>query len=304
MSRVAFLGTPGAAVPTLRALAERHEIPIVITQPDRARGRGRDLSPPPVKAEAIRLGIDVAQPESTEGIEQTLQSAGDLDLGVVVAYGRILKPGALGVPARGMLNVHFSLLPRWRGAAPVARALMAGDPMSGVTIIRLDEGLDTGPVLTAQGIDIEPGETAGELTSRLAEVGARLLVSAIPGYMTEDLEPMSQSDEGMTYAAKIEPGERAIEVAGKREAEVNRVHGLSPEPGAVLVIDGEPHQVLRARLHQATPETGTWMAAEGAPVVGLADGGFELVELLPPGKRPMSGEAWLRGRRRQSGTVA
>jgi len=304
MNRIAFLGTPGAAVPTLRALAERHEIAVVITQPDRARGRGRDLSAPPVKAEATRLGIDVAQPESSEGIEHALQSAGELDLGVVVAYGRILKPGALGAPARGMLNVHFSLLPRWRGAAPVARALMEGDPMSGVTIIRLDEGLDTGPVLTAQGVDIEPGETAGELTSRLAGVGARLLVSVIPAYMSGDLEPVPQSDEGMTYAAKIEPGERAIEVGGKREAEVNRVRALSPEPGAVLVIDGEPYQVLRARLHQVTPETGTWLAAGGAPVVGLADGGLELVELLPPGKRPMSGEAWLRGRRRQAGTVA
>ena len=304
MNRIAFLGTPGAAVPTLRALAERHEVAIVITQPDRARGRGRDLSPSPVKEEATRLGIDVAQPESSASLEQALQSVRDLDLGVVVAYGRILKPEALRVPARGMLNVHFSLLPRWRGAAPVARALMEGDPMSGVTIIRLDEGLDTGPVLTAQGIDVEPGETAGELTSRLAEVGARLLASVLPAYMSGNLEPVPQSDEGMTYAAKIEPGERAIEVDGKGEAEVNRVRALSPEPGAVLVIDGEPHQVLRARLHQVTPETGTWLAAGGSPVVGVSDGGLELVELLPPGKRPMSGEAWLRGIRRQGGTVA
>ncbi|MGH8950034.1 MAG: methionyl-tRNA formyltransferase [Acidimicrobiia bacterium] len=304
MTRIAFLGTPGAAVPTLRALAQGHEIAIVITQPDRARGRGRHLSPPPVKAEAKELGIDVAQPESSEEIEHALRSAGDLDLGVVVAYGRILKPGVLGMPTRGMLNVHFSLLPRWRGAAPVARALMDGDPMSGVTIIRLDEGLDTGPVLTAQGIDVEPGETAGELTKRLAEVGARLLANVLPAYMSGDLEPVPQSDEGMTYAAKIEPGERAIEVDGEREAEANRVRALSPEPGAVLVIDGEPHQVLRARLHRFAPEPGTWQAAEGAPVAGLADGGLELVELLPPGKRPMSGEAWLRGRRRLAGTVA
>ncbi|MGH8871027.1 MAG: methionyl-tRNA formyltransferase [Acidimicrobiia bacterium] len=304
MSRIAFLGTPGVAVPTLRALAQRHDIAIVITQPDRGRGRGRALSPPPVKVEAARLGIDLAQPTSAAGIRPALKSAGGLDLAVVVAYGRILEPAALEVPAQGMLNVHFSLLPRWRGAAPVARALMEGDPMTGVTIIRLDDGLDTGPVLTAQAVDIGSEETAGELSARLAALGARLLADVIPPYLSGELEPVPQSDEGMTYAAKIEPGERSIRVDGARGDEVNRVRALSPEPGAVLVIDGDPHQVLRARLHETSPEPGRWVAAGGAPVVGLGDGGVEIVELLPPGRRPMSGEAWLRGLRRDTGNVA
>ena len=304
MTRVAFLGTPGAALPSLRALSEHHDIPLVITRPDRASGRGRALSAPSVKVEAERLGIEVAQPKSSSEIVEALGSVDGLDLAIVVAFGRIITPEALAVPARGMLNVHFSLLPRWRGAAPVARALMAGDPMSGVTIIRLDEGLDTGPVLTAQAVDIGDEEVAGELTQRLAGLGARLVLDVIPEYLTGKLEPVPQSEEGMIYAAKIEPEERPIRVAGARKAEIDRVRALSPEPGAVLSIDDVPHQVLRARPHPAEPARGTWLAVGGVPVVGLADGGVELVELLPPGKRPMGGGAWVRGRRQDGGMVA
>jgi methionyl-tRNA formyltransferase len=208
-------------------------------------------------------------------LKEALESAEELDVGVVVAYGRILKQEALAIPGAGMLNVHFSLLPRWRGAAPVNRALMVGDPMTGVTIFRLDEGLDTGPILTAQAVDIEDEETAGELTSRLAVLGARLITGAIPPYLE-----------------------------GSRVEEVNRVRALSPEPGATLVVDGETHQVLQARAHESSPEMGRWLEVEGVPVVGLSDGGMELVTLLPAGKRTMSGESWLRGRRRSSGTIA
>jgi methionyl-tRNA formyltransferase len=222
---------------------------------------------------------------------------------VVVAFGRILAPDSLAVPARGMLNVHFSLLPRWRGAAPVARALMAGDPMTGVTIIRLDEGLDTGPVLTAQAVDIDGDEVAGELTARLSRLGARLLSDVLPSYTSGDLEPVAQSDVGLTYADKIDPGERSIRLDGPKLGEINRVRALSPEPGATLLIDGAPHQVLRARSHPATPEPGTWIAVDGVPVAGLGDGGMELIEILPPGKRPMPGQEWLRGLRRESGRV-
>jgi methionyl-tRNA formyltransferase len=304
VSRVAFLGTPEAALPTLRSLAAGHDIAVVITQPDRAKGRGRAISPPPVKIEGDRLGLPVVQPSSAGELRESLESAGNLDVAVVVAYGRILKPDALAVPGAGMLNLHFSLLPRWRGAAPVSRALMAGDPMTGVTIFRLDEGLDTGPVLTAQAVDIDDEETAGDLTSRLARLGARLMTGAIPPYLDGGLEPVPQSDEGLTYASKIQPQERVINVDGNRVEEVNRVRGLSPEPGASLIIDGETHQVLQARLHEAVPEPGRWLDFDGVPVAGLDDGGVQLVTLLPPGKRPMSGESWLRGRRRDRGSIA
>lgn len=301
MTRIAFLGTPGAAVPTLRALADLHDVALVVTQPDRPRGRSGTPAPPPVKQAALELGLHLSQPTDGEEIRLALQSADGLDLAVVVAYGRLLKPESLAIPAHGMLNVHFSLLPRWRGAAPVARALLAGDPMTGVTIIRLDEGLDTGPVLTAQAIDIATEETAGELTARLAMTGARLLAGVIPSYLKSDIVPVAQTDDGMTYAAKIEPVERPLEVGGPRIDAFNQVRALSPEPGATLGIDGDTHQVLRARPHAASPPTGTWANVDGLPIAGFGDGGLELVEVQSPGGRPMSGSAWLRGRRRDSG---
>jgi methionyl-tRNA formyltransferase len=304
MTRVAFLGTPGAAVPTLRALAEHHEVALVITRPDRPRGRSGSPLPPPVKEVAMELGLRVSQPEGRAGIAAELASIEGLDVGVVVAYGQILDRGALGVPRHGMLNLHFSLLPRWRGAAPVARALLAGDPMTGVTIIRLDEGLDTGPVLTAQAVDIGPEETAGELTERLAVVGAGLLLEVMPGFVDGETIPVTQSESGMTYAGKLEPGERPLEVSGAALDAVRRIRALSPEPGATLVIDLVPHQVLRARLHPSPVPPGTWAEFDGRPAVGFADGAVELVEVQPPGKRLMTGAAWLAGRRQRSGLVA
>jgi methionyl-tRNA formyltransferase len=304
VSRIAFLGSPEAAVPTLTTIADAHEVVAVVTRPDKPRGRGRDPKATPVRAEAERLGLQVATPRSAEELIAALTSSGPLDLAVVVAYGRILRPDVLELPHRGMLNLHFSLLPRWRGAAPVMRALMAGDSMTGVTIFRIDEGLDTGPVLTAQAIDIEPDETAGALTSRLAHLGARLMASVVPRYLAGEIEPVSQSDEGMTHAPKIEPGERVIRVSGERRDELNRVRALSPEPGATLVIDGEIHQIIQARVSDHGPAPGTWVDVSGMPVVGLADGGIELVAILPPGKKKMDGAAWLRGIRRRSGIVA
>ena len=304
MSRIAFLGSPEAALPTLTALAGAHDVALVITRPDKPRGRGRSPKPTPVNEEARRLGLRVATPETTGDLEAALNSAAPLDLGVVVAYGRILRPGALRIPERGMLNLHFSLLPRWRGAAPVSRALMAGDPMTGVTIFRIDEGLDTGSVLTAQALDIEPEETAGSLTTRLATTGAGLMIRVVPAYLAGEIEPVPQSDEGLTHAAKIEPGERAIRVDGLQRDEVNRVRALSPTPGATLDIDEETHQILRARVSPHQPKPGTWIDVSGVPVAGLADGGIELMTILPPGKKVMEGAAWLRGLRRRSGRVA
>ncbi|HSM44083.1 MAG TPA: methionyl-tRNA formyltransferase, partial [Acidimicrobiia bacterium] len=181
MARVVFLGTPGAAVPTLETLIAEHEVGLVVTQPDRPQGRSSKPVPPPVKVSASAHDIGVAQPQTREELARVIGHHAPFDVGIVVAYGRILRPEVLELPGNGMLNVHFSLLPRWRGAAPVARALMAGDEMTGVTIIKLDEGLDTGPVLTAQAIDISKSDNAGELTDRLARLGARLVANVLPG---------------------------------------------------------------------------------------------------------------------------
>ena len=251
----------------------------------------------------MELGIDVAQPERRSDIGPAIAGAGAFDLGVVVAYGMILGPDVLDLPAKGLLNVHFSLLPRWRGAAPVARALMAGDTMTGVTILKLDEGLDTGPVLTAQAVDIGRQEKAGELTERLARLGARLITSVIPGYIEGSVDPVPQSDDGANYAEKITAEDRPLDLDVSPEEFVDKVRGLAPDPGATLVIDGETHKVLAARASDWSPARRSWEIHEDAPVVAVGEGGVELVELHPPGKRPQTGEDWARGRRGSRGRV-
>lgn len=303
MTRLVFFGTPEEAVPALELLAERWEIGLVVTQPDRPRGRSGRPQPPPIKEEAERLGLPLAQPASSGAIASEVSDRGPFDLGVVVAYGKILSEEVLGLAEHGILNVHFSLLPRWRGAAPVARALMAGDAMTGVTIIRLDRGLDTGPVLTAQLVDIHPSEDCGTLTARLAHLGARLLASVIPGYLAGEVVPVPQSDDGVTYAARITAEDRDLGGVDDPSEFLARVRGLAPDPGAVLTIDGEPHKVLAARVDGDAPPAGTWVMRHGLPVIAVGGVGVELVTLQPPGKRPMGADAWLRGRRRTGGSV-
>ncbi|MEX2251546.1 MAG: methionyl-tRNA formyltransferase [Acidimicrobiia bacterium] len=302
MTRIVFLGTPGAAIPTLDMLVRDFEIGLVVTRPDRPRGRSARLEPSPVKKRADELGLALCRPSSSRELDALLTEAGPFDLGVVVAFGMILKPEALAVPAQGMLNVHFSLLPRWRGAAPVARALMAGDPMSGVTIIRLDEGLDTGPVVTAQAVDIQNEETAGELTGRLAALGAGLLRNVLPGYVRGDLSAVPQVDDGATYASKLTAADRPLRPTMSRLDTINRIRALSPASAATIDLDGETHKVFRARSHPHHLEPGTLEVVEGLPVVGVFDGGVELVEIQPPGKRVMPGADWVRGRHGRSGS--
>lgn len=302
MARIVFLGTPGSAVPALEMLTATQEVTLVITQPDRPKGRSKTPQPSPVKQAAERLEIEVKQPTSNADLLEVLKGVAP-QLGVVVAYGRIIRPEALRVPESGFLNVHFSLLPRWRGAAPVARALMAGDTMTGVTIMKLDEGLDTGPVLTAQAIDIAGGEDAGELTSRLARMGARLLSDSIEPYLSHDLVATPQSNEGATYAEKIESSDRPIRASDDVTTVLNRVRALAPEPAATLAIDGETHKVLEVTPADVAPPQGRWQLVDGVPVVGHSDGGVELVSIQPPGKSPMSGADWARGRRETAGTI-
>jgi len=303
MARVVFLGTPEAAVPALDSLTQRHEIPLVITQPDRARGRSKRPVPSPVKRFASAKGLTVAQPEDRSELARQFEDHGPFDVGVVVAYGRILRPEILEAPDRGLLNLHFSLLPRWRGAAPVARALMAGDPMTGVTIMRLDEGLDTGPILTAQAIDIPPDVDAGQLTESLANVGARLLIETIPSYLDGSVEPVPQSDDGVSYADKLEKHDRPIDTAAEPESVVAQVRGLAPSPSATLDIDGEIHKVLAARVADTPVQPGEWVVVDGRPLVGLASGTIELLRLQSPGRTAQAGSEWANGRHRAGGLV-
>jgi methionyl-tRNA formyltransferase len=246
---------------------------------------------------AADLGLDIVQPESRGELLTALRETGSVDLGVVVAFGQILRAEVLEIPAMGFLNVHFSLLPRWRGAAPVARAIEAGDTMTGVTIIKLGEGLDTGAVLTAQAVDIGPGEHTGDVTERLSKLGARLLMGAIPPYVAGTLLPVPQVDEGATYAAKITREDRPLDTGVTSEEFVNKVRALAPTPGATLELDGERHKVLEAVASDSAVGAGTWVAIDGQPVVGVGDGGVALLRIQPPGKREMDGASWLRGRR-------
>lgn len=295
MIRTAFLGTPDSAVPTLAALSAETGVQIVITQPDRPKGRSGTPVPSPVKTAAEGIGLVVAQPRDRSELIAALESAGGIDVAVVVAYGRILPAEALSVPRAGTINAHFSLLPRWRGAAPVSRALMSGDTMTGVTIIELDEGLDSGPVLTAQAVDIAPEDDLGTLTERLAHLAARLVVTVLPDYVEGRMIPVTQSEDGLTYASKLTPADRRIGPGMSATELVDRVRALSPRPGAILAIDGVDHKVLKARADMADVPAGRWSGERGAPVMGVADGAVELLLVQAPGRKVMAGEDWMRG---------
>lgn len=303
MTRIVFFGTPDAAVPTLAGLIEKFDVGLVITRPDRPKGRSGTPSPPPVGTFAAEASLKVAQPSTSAELVSDVEAAGAFDVGVVVAYGRILDPAVLAQPAAGLLNVHFSLLPRWRGAAPVERALMAGDPMSGVTIIRIDEGLDTGHVLTAQAVDILPEENGGALTARLAVLGGKLVVPAVSGYLGGAITPVAQTEDGATYANKISSGERSLATSHSATDFINRVRALAPTPAASLDIDGKQHKILEVRRHDHVPGPGTWVVVDSVPVLAVDGEGIEMVLMQPAGKRAQSGADWVRGRRQSGGTT-
>lgn len=295
MIKTAFLGTPDAAVPTLEALSSETAVKVVITQPDRPKGRSGTPAPSPVKTAAEGRGLAVAQPRDRSELVDALESAGGIDAAVVVAYGRILPAEALSIAGAGTLNAHFSLLPRWRGAAPVSRALMSGDTMTGVTIIELDEGLDSGPVLTAQAVDITPDDDLGTLTGRLAHLAARLVVTVLPEYVGGRIVPVAQSEDGLTYASKLTPEDRRIRPGMSATELVDRVRALSPRPGATLAIDGVDHKILKARAARSDVPPGRWSGESGAPIIGVANGAVELLLVQAPGRRVVAGDDWLRG---------
>lgn len=294
--RTVFAGTPPEAVPSLEALSRIGEVDLVITRPDRPQGRSRAPRPPAVKTAAASLGLTVAQPATAGELEEVLGTRA-FDVGVVVAFGMILRPLALAAPSAGFLNVHFSLLPRWRGAAPVERAIMAGDTSTGVSIMVMDEGLDTGPVVTREEIPIHAGDTGGSLRERLAYMGARLLGDTLPAWFEGQLGAVPQDPAGATYAARIEPGDRLVSSGMSVVEFVDRVRALSPTPGARLMIGSEYHKILGATPADDGPNRGEWESSDGLPRFGLADGSVLIGEIQPPGRRPMTGEEWLRGRR-------
>ncbi len=300
MTRAVFLGTPEEAVPILSALREVADVALVITRPDKARGRSSRLVAPPVKEAALDTGHEVAQPSSSADLFEAVAGA-EPQVAVVAAYGRIIRPDLLAFPEHGFLNVHFSLLPRWRGASPVVRAILAGDDETGVSLMVMDEGLDTGPVLAAQSLGIEDHEDAGSLTVRLAELGGRLLADNFTAYVDGELAATAQDDSKATAAAKVTTAEARIDPHRHTSESIMRaVRAFNPRPGAWGDVDGDRIKVWRAAASSLSAEVGTARLEAGTVVLGTSDGSVELLEVQPPGKRAMTAAAWMHGRRGRS----
>jgi methionyl-tRNA formyltransferase len=283
-------------VPSLQSLlAAGVDVAAVVTNPDKPYGRKRELKPPPVKEAALAAGLEVAQPRSArdEAFRDWLRELAP-DVSTVVAYGKILPQELLDVPRRGFVNVHFSLLPLYRGAAPVQRALMDGRSHTGVSLMVLTAGMDEGPVLSAEEVEIEAGESAGTLGTRLAEVGARLLVDVLPRYVEGELEPVPQDDARATYAPKVTTDEARIAWSRPVSELDGFVRGLDPEPGAWTELGGARLKVFRLRRADLGLGPGD-VRSDGGLFVGTGDGAAELLSVQPAGKRRMSGADLARG---------
>lgn len=294
--RLAFMGTPDFAVPSLHALIDAgHEVVCVYTQPPRPSGRGHRETPSPVHSFAAEHGIAVRHPTSLKTAEaQAAFAALELDAAVVAAYGLILPPPVLAAPRLGCLNVHGSLLPRWRGAAPIQRAILAGDEETGITIMLMDAGLDTGPMLLKDRLPIGPGTTAAALHDALALMGARLIVEALDGFAAGRLKPEPQPEEGVTYAGKI--GKEDGRVDWQDAVHVERqVRALNPWPGVWFDHGGTRLRVLRAeRAPEASGAAGE-ILDDRLTVACARNGGVRLLELQRPGRAPVDAAAFLRG---------
>lgn len=285
------MGTPEFSVPVLEALATRHEVVCVYSQPPRPAGRGKKDRPSPVQARAEALGLPVRHPTSLKLPEaQADFVALNADVAVVVAYGLILPQPILDAPQQGCLNIHASLLPRWRGAAPIHRAIMAGDAETGVCIMQMEAGLDTGPVLLREATAIGPEETTQDLHDRLSAMGARLIVEALDRLPQLVAEP--QPAEGVTYAAKIDKGEARVDWS-RPAAEVDRlIRGLSPFPGAWCEVGAERVKLLRSRLARGTGMPGEVL---GGLTIACGDGAVEITLAQREGRKPMEAREFLLG---------
>jgi methionyl-tRNA formyltransferase len=289
--RIVFAGTASFAVPTLERLVDAgHDLRLVITQPDRPAGRGLKLSASPVKQTAERLGLSVAQPERIRD-EQAVEDIRRLEpeVLVVVAYGQIIPQSLLNVPRLGALNLHASLLPRHRGPAPIAWAILEGDERTGVTVMQMDRGVDTGPILTQAEVPIAPDETASGLEARLAQRGAELMVEAISSLAQGTIQPVRQPDEGATHAPRLRSDDGKLNIQMPAREIDRRVRALGQSPGAWLSLPAGDLKVLKG--HLATGDD-----SDGLPVV-TSDGVYVLDQVQPAGGRPMSAAAWARGRR-------
>src|SRR5262245_7317710 len=304
--KLAFLGTSEFAVPALTALVEAgHDVLAVYTRAPQPAGRGQQERRSPVHELALSLGLAVRTPASLRS-DQEAQAfkALDLDAAVAVAYGLMLPTAFLEAPVLGCLNIHGSLLPRWRGAAPIHRAILAGDAETGITVIRMDEGLDTGPMLLAESTPISAADTAESVHDRLAELGGRLIVSTLDALVAKTIDPVPQPDDDATYAHKLGKEEGALDWRRPAAELERKVRAFDPWPGTWFDVGGERIKVLSAALALAGGAPGTVsIGRDGFPVVACGVGGLKLLKLQRAGKSAQAADAFLRGFSLVAGTV-
>ena len=299
------MGTPSFAVPVLAALIRAHVVTGVVTQPDRPAGRGRQVVEPAVKQFAREAGLPVIQPRRLREPEALAQlQTWAPDLVVVAAFGQILRPDVLSLPPHGCLNVHASLLPRHRGAAPIAAAILAGDPETGATIMRMDEGLDTGPILAQAHLAIHSDDTSQSLAERLAPLGAALLLDVIPAYLDGRLAPVAQDQSVASYAPQLKKEDGHLDVTRPAVELERRVRAFTPWPGAFVLwsepgsSDARPLKILRASaLGERLADAGEIVDTAQGPAVGCDASALLLLEVQPPGKRAMPARDFARGAR-------
>ena len=293
------MGSPDFALPSLRALAQNHQVVGVVTQPDRASGRGREIKMPPVKTLALELGIPVMQPEKLRMPEPMEQlRAWQPELIIVAAFGQILKKDVLDLPRFGCINVHASLLPRWRGAAPINAAILHGDEETGVTIMKMDVGLDTGPMLSKRSIHLRQDDTAGSVSETLSHLGADLLIETLPDYLSGKIIPQPQPDEGATYAPMLRKEEGKLDFSRDADELERQVRAFNPWPGAFMDFEGALLKIHKAHVEIGNASVGQRLTVQEQPAVGTRDGLLVLDEVHPAGKKSMNGKSFLAGARR------
>jgi methionyl-tRNA formyltransferase len=298
MTKVVFMGSPDFALPSLRALAKQYEVVGVVTQPDRASGRGREVKMSPVKTLAQELDLPLMQPEklrTPEAMDQLRAWAPDLI--VVAAFGQILKKDVLTLPRYGCINVHASLLPRWRGAAPINAAILAGDDKTGVTIMQMDVGLDTGPMLAQKSIRLTRDDTAGSVFRALSTLGADLLIDTLPRWIAGEIQPQQQDDTLATYAPMLKKEAGKLDFTRDVNELERLIRAFNPWPGAYMEFDGAILKVHRAHVEAGTAEAGQRLIIQNQPAIGARSGILVLDEVQPAGKKSMSGKSFLAGAR-------
>jgi methionyl-tRNA formyltransferase len=297
--RIVFMGSPELARTILAKVAGQYPIYGVVTQPDRPAGRGKQLTPPPVKLLALELGCHLMQPQRLklpENFEILQQWAPDIIL--VAAYGQILRQNVLDLPRLGCINVHASLLPHWRGAAPIQAAILAGDPFTGVSIMKMDAGIDTGPLYSIRQVPVEAEDDSITLGKRLAEIGGDLLLETLPVIINGSAVTKPQSETGATYAQMLKKEDGLLDFNQPAGVLVNRVHAFYPWPGTFLLWEGQPLKIIKAsKLIGGHGFAGTKIIRDGFPGVVCAEDVLQLDVVQPAGKKPMSGKVFLNGAR-------